>query len=81
MGDENLPISSDRVCARYPRLKADRAPVWRVFLRPDPEKIDIAPEMARFRSRMDYWHARGAEEPEAAWAEFRQEVRSFLAQN
>ena len=57
---------SDRICARYPRLKATRAMVSRVFLRPDPEKIDIAPEVARFRPRMDYWHARGAEEPKAA---------------
>jgi hypothetical protein len=80
VGDQNPPISSDLVCARYPRLKADRAPVWRVFLRADPEKIDIAPEVARFRPRMDYWHGRDTEEPEAAWEELRQEVRSFLAQ-
>lgn len=81
VGDESLPISSDLVYAQYPRLKATRAMVSRVFLGPDPERIDMAYETDRFRSRMDYWHARSAEELDAAREKLRQEVRSFLAQS
>lgn len=81
LGDESLPISSDLVYAQYPRLKATRALVSRVFLQPRPAKIDIAVEVARFRSRMDYWHARSAEELEVERENLRREAESLLARS
>ncbi len=53
--DRGLPVDPDLVYAQYPRLQADRAFVSRFFLMPDPERIDLAAAVARFRQRMNEW--------------------------
>lgn len=56
VGDTHLPIPPDLVFAQYPRLKADRALVSRVFCAPDYRALDLPREVALFRERMDWWH-------------------------
>ncbi|MBN1805696.1 MAG: hypothetical protein JW837_10625 [Sedimentisphaerales bacterium] len=56
LADERLPMPSDLVYAQYPRLKADRALVSRVFLTPDYNKLDLKYEVELFRHRMDEWY-------------------------
>ena len=60
--DDRLPIPSDLIYAQYPRLKADRALVSRVFTSPDYTCLDLAHEVASFRSRMDEWYRRPQQE-------------------
>jgi len=55
-GDESLPMPPDMVYAQYPRLKADRALVSRVFLTPDYTKLDLKYEVESFRHRMNEWY-------------------------
>jgi hypothetical protein len=62
VNDERLPMPSDLVYAQYPRLKADRALVSRVFHSPDYTTLDLTGEVAAFRSRMDEWYERPEEE-------------------
>lgn len=54
--DERLPIPSDLVYAQYPRLRADRALVSRVFVSPDYTKLNLAYEVDSFRHRMNEWY-------------------------
>jgi hypothetical protein len=54
-GDRGLPVDPDLVYAQYPRLVADRAFVSRFFLLPDPDRVDLAAQVARFRRRMNEW--------------------------
>ncbi len=56
--DDRLPIPSDLIYAQYPRLKADRALVSRVFTSPDYMQLDLTREIADFRARMDEWNER-----------------------
>jgi hypothetical protein len=60
--DERLPIPSELVYAQYPRLKADRALVSRVFTSPDYKSFDLEKEIALFRKNMDAWNAKPKEE-------------------
>lgn len=54
--DEDLPMPPDLVYAQYPRLKADRALVSRVFLMPDHTALDLKYEVQSFRNRMNQWY-------------------------
>lgn len=56
LGDERLPVPPDLVYAQFPRLKANRALVSRVFTTPDYRKLNLIKEVNIFRDRMDYWH-------------------------
>jgi hypothetical protein len=56
--DDRLPIPSDLIYAQYPRLRADRALVSRVFTSPDYTQLDLTREVAAFRDRMDEWNER-----------------------
>jgi hypothetical protein len=60
--DERLPMPSDLVYAQYPRLRADRALVSRVFVSPNYSRLDLTQEVAAFRSRMDEWYERPEQE-------------------
>lgn len=60
--DDRLPIPSDLIYAQYPRLKADRALVSRVFTSPDYTKLDLTREIADFRDRMDEWNERSEQD-------------------
>jgi hypothetical protein len=62
VNDKRLPMPSDLVYAQYPRLRADRALVSRVFVTPDYTKLDLTREVARFRSRMNEWFERPEED-------------------
>jgi hypothetical protein len=74
-GDERLPIPADLVYAQYPRLGADRALVSRVFVSPDYRTLDLAAEVALFRSRISHWC--GA--PPEALSEVRGDLRARAA--
>lgn len=54
--DERLPMPSDMVYAQYPRLRADRALISRVFLTPDHSKLDLKYEVESFRNRINEWY-------------------------
>ncbi len=56
VGDERLPMPPDLIYAQYPRLRADRALVSRVFLTPDYTKLNLKYEFDMFRHRMDEWY-------------------------
>ena len=64
--DDRLPIPSGLVYAQYPRLKADRALVSRVFTSPDYTQLDLTREVAIFRDKMDEWNERSEQELLAA---------------
>lgn len=51
-----LPMPPDLIYAQYPRLKADRALVSRVFLTPDHTRLNLKYEVKSFRHRMDEWY-------------------------
>ena len=67
LGDQTLPINPDLIYAQYPRLNGVTARLSRYFLLPEPERIDISAEVAKFRARMNEWQARGP----AAWEDAR----------
>ena len=69
VGDDGLPIPTDLVYAQYPRLGATAALISRAFLAPDPERLDLAAEVARSRARLAEWAKRPRAELEAARAE------------
>lgn len=56
VGDERLPMPPDLIYAQYPRLKADRALVSRVFLTPDHTRLNLKYEVESFRHRIDEWY-------------------------
>lgn len=56
VGDGRLPIPSDLVYAQYPRLRADRALVSRVFVTPDYTNLNLKYEVDSFRHRMNEWY-------------------------
>ncbi|MBA4141922.1 MAG: aldolase [Nitrosospira sp.] len=56
VNDDRLPIPSDLIYAQYPRLRADRALVSRVFTSPDYTQLDLTREVAAFRDCMDKWN-------------------------
>ena len=53
--DTSLLVPSSLVYAQYPRLKADRALVSRVFLAPNAESLDLRSEVKEFRGAMNCW--------------------------
>jgi hypothetical protein len=65
--DDRLPIPSDLIYAQYPRLRADRALVSRVFTSPDYTCLDLTREVAAFRNRMDEWYERPQQDLMEAW--------------
>jgi 2-keto-3-deoxy-L-rhamnonate aldolase RhmA len=60
--DAGLPVPSDLLYAQYARLGARSALISRVFLQPDPSRVDLVEEVGRSRARLRWWAGRGPEE-------------------
>jgi len=73
--DDSLPIPSDLIYAQYPRLGATSARLFRPFLGPRPQELDIEAEVARLRRRLGYWAAQGPE----AWCQARTQLHRLIA--
>jgi len=52
VNDPSLPVPSKVIYPHYPRLRADRALVARVFVTPGDEAVDLAAEVRAFRAEM-----------------------------
>jgi 2-keto-3-deoxy-L-rhamnonate aldolase RhmA len=58
VGDAGLPLATDLIYAQYARLGATAALISRAFLLPDPDRVDLATEVARARLELAAWSLR-----------------------
>ena len=75
--DDRLPIPAGLVYAQYPRLKADRALVSRVFTSPNYTQLDLTREVKTFRDHMDMWNECSEQQLLAAQDELWAIARTF----
>jgi hypothetical protein len=64
--DTHLPVPPDLVYAQYPRLGATSGRLFRFFLGPDPQALDLDLEVRLLRARLTDWDERGREAQEEA---------------
>jgi len=76
--DSGLPIPADLVYAQYPRLRASRALVSRVFVGPDAGAVHLPTEVALTRQRLTYWARQSAADLDRAREALREAVRRSL---
>ncbi|MEW5981239.1 MAG: aldolase/citrate lyase family protein [Acidobacteriota bacterium] len=78
LGDSSLPIPPDLVYAQYPRLRATRALISRVFVTPDQARLDLQDEVRITRQRLTFWARQPEDELQRATVALMTAVSSLI---